>query len=266
MEVIQRLDIYSPDAEEAFLAIVSDEGKYGVIDQDDNVLVDFEYDSISPVGPGIMQGIQGGFIGIMALGMEGIMCTECIYDRLTYHENYIILHRGEKAYLYMSNLGELTEELDEVFAIDEIFVEVYTGDERLVLDTRDGAAVSDGLDFQVEKIFESERGVVVFERGDETSRLVFVDDFSGEIFEENVLDLLQVIYGPGIDPVAVAFVCDTEEGMGIIDTEGHVLGTPEATDVEVEIAISSGDEENMKVAGVSHHHFKLGMTDDCNCL
>ena len=258
MTVLERLDIYSPyDDGETYIEIVQKDGRCGVIDNYGNVMADFEYDNITPAGPGVLYAYLAGKLGLIVTGMDGLMFTECEYDRAQYHDNYVILNKRNEVFLFMTNFGELPEALDCVIPVNDRIIEIYCKGGRTLLDTLEGEMLSDDSGFSAENVFETETGYAVYETGSEESRLLLIDDYSEDIEEIYFDELVSVLYGPGIRPEASAFICSTDGILRVLDKNGMQLPLGGGTEVEVEMSVSAGDGDKMNIAGVSAFEIKL---------
>lgn len=258
MKILERLDIYSPhDEGETYIEIVQNDGKCGIVDNYGNVMADFEYDNITPAGPGVLYAYLGGKIGLIVLGMDGLMFTECEYDRAQYRDNYIILYRRKEVFLYMTNFGELTEALDLAVPVNDRIIEVYCKGKRTLMDAAEGEMLSDDSGFSAENVFETETGYAVYETGSDESRLLIVDDYSDDIEEIYFDELVSVLYAPGIRPAVSAFICSTDGVLRVLDKDGIQLPLGEGREIEVEMSVSAGDGDGMNIAGVSGFEIRL---------
>lgn len=253
MNLIERLDVYTEDAEDEHLSIVEEDGKYGVLDTNENLMIPFEYDNIFASMPGVMTGIQNGKSGVFAFIPDGVICTDCVYDMVKYHENYIVLENRKGVRVFLLGAGKLTDSMDYVADLNESYIEMYKDDTRTLIDTRDGEIICDDPRFEASDIFTTENGIVIYEIGEDECRLVFVDEYSDEIEEVYIDALLDVIYTPGINPVVETFIVGYEDKMAIIADDGRMLPEGQGEEIEIEISLSSGDSENMKIAGVKNY-------------
>lgn len=266
MKIVEK--IYTVEGDEnsepaGFIAVTEKDGLYGLTDDAGNVLAEFIYDNMTVAGPGYFMTYKGGKLGFLILGMSGIADTGCVFDRADVHENYIIMYKRNEVYCYITSLDELTGPFDNVCRIDERFIEVYDDEGRQVIDVFEGTVVSEGEDYCAERIFNTEYGYVIYETGDEDSRLVFTDDYSDEAEEVYFDELVSVIYGPGIDPVCESFIASVDEEFVMFSADGRELPAGSGRCASVEMTLSAGDEDKMNIAGVSHFDI-LQMPSDFN--
>lgn len=168
--------IYDEDDDNIGICIVQKDGKFGVVTEADNVLLDFAYDNISMAGFNLYLLIQNAKMGILhirrtddnaAQGFKIVKVIPCVYDLITFPKN------GE-SFVFLRKDSEKASSVQIYYTHTNIISEPYW---RVEYDDRDYIVVTD-LGSQAEKIFDNQ-GTNLFAATDKECMLCNVYETCG---------------------------------------------------------------------------------------
>lgn len=168
--------IYSEDEENIGICIARKDGKYGVVTEADDVLLDFEYDNISMAGFNLYLLIQSGKMGVLHIRrtdedaeqkFEIARVVPCAYD-------FIIFPKNGESFVILRKDSEKASSVQIYYTHTNIISEPYW---RIEYNDRDYIVVTD-FGSKVEKIFDNQ-GNNLFTASDENEDLCHAYETQG---------------------------------------------------------------------------------------
>lgn len=135
------------------IIIYEEDGKYGVTNNNGEMVLPFEYDNITVLGFGLLLLVQQGKMGILHVKrdldepqkeFEIAKIIPCEYDRISspYHEEIVIMEKdtmyGMEIKLYFTYTEEITDSYCGYTLLNRDVIEVKSATSRHIYDARNG--------------------------------------------------------------------------------------------------------------------------------